>query len=49
MKLLLEKLGCEVIGMNLEPTGLFAHKPEPLPEHLGDLCAAVKKHKADLG
>lgn len=49
MKNLLEALGCEVIGMNIETTGLFAHKPEPIPEHLGDLCEAVKKHKADLG
>lgn len=45
MKKLLEKLGCQVIGLNLEPTGIFAHKPEPIPEHLNDLCESVKKRK----
>jgi hypothetical protein len=49
MKKLLETFGCHVYGMNLEPTGVFAHKPEPIPEHLGDLCEAVKLRKADLG
>jgi phosphomannomutase len=49
MKKLLEILGCEVVPLNLEPTGLFAHKPEPIPENLGGLCDAVKQHKADLG
>lgn len=46
---LLQRFGCEVIGLNLEPTGLFAHPPEPIPAHLGQLCEAVKQHKADLG
>ena len=46
---LLEQLGCTVIPLNTEPTGRFAHKPEPLPAHLGDLCAAVKTHGADVG
>lgn len=32
-----------------EPTGYFPHNPEPLPEHLGDICDAVIKNKADLG
>jgi phosphomannomutase len=38
-----------VIGMNLEPTGIFAHKPEPLPENLGDLCSRVVAESADMG
>lgn len=46
---LLDKLGCECIVINGEINGKFAHNPEPLPEHLGDLIAAVTKHKADLG
>ncbi|MEO5583141.1 MAG: phosphoglucosamine mutase [Saprospiraceae bacterium] len=46
---LLEKLGCECILINGDINGKFAHNPEPLPEHLGDLIAAVKKNKADLG
>ena len=49
MSSLLRHLGCEVIGLNLETTGIFAHKPEPVPENLGQLCEAVKQHKADLG
>ena len=46
---LLEKLGCEVIPLNIEPTGLFAHTPEPTAENLTDLCHEVKQHKADIG
>lgn len=49
MTYMLEQLGCEVIQMNCEPNGLFAHTPEPIPENLGDLCAAVKLHHADVG
>ncbi|MEI6684074.1 MAG: phosphoglucosamine mutase [Bacteroidota bacterium] len=32
-----------------DPTGHFPHNPEPLPEHLDDICKAVVSHKADLG
>jgi phosphomannomutase len=46
---LLEDLGCEVIGLNTEPTGVFAHTPEPIPQNLQELCDAVKQHGADLG
>ena len=46
---LLEHFGCEVIGLNLEPTGIFAHTPEPVPQNLVDLAVAVKNNKADLG
>ena len=49
MKSLLEQLGCEVVGLNLEATGIFAHTPEPVPENLGDLCAFVVEQKADFG
>lgn len=31
---LLKELGCEVIGLNIEQSGRFAHPPEPIPEHL---------------
>ena len=47
--LLLKELGCEVIELNSEPTGIFAHSPEPLNENLVQLTSAVKKHKADIG
>lgn len=47
---LLEKLGVKkVITINGEPTGNFAHNPEPLPEHLTDLSKTVIKQKAHLG
>jgi phosphomannomutase len=48
-KLLLTKLGCEVVHVNAEPNGLFAHTPEPTAENLTSLCEAVRKHKAHLG
>lgn len=46
---LLEALGAEVIPINVTPDGSFPRPAEPLPENLGDLCEAVKKHKADVG
>lgn len=47
---LLEKLGVKNIHLiHGEPTGNFAHNPEPLPEHLSDLSNAVIKKKAHLG
>jgi len=48
-KLLLETLGCDVVLMNTEPTGLFAHTPEPTAENLVTLCQQVRQHKADIG
>ncbi len=47
---LLKALGVEdVIVLNGEVDGKFAHNPEPLPENLSELSGAVRKHKADLG
>lgn len=46
---LLEELGCEVIKLYCEPNGHFPHNPEPLKEHLGDICELVKAEKADFG
>lgn len=46
---MLKYFGCEIIGLNLEPTGMFAHTPEPVPQNLGELMEAVKAHKADIG
>src|SRR6267143_2049992 len=46
---LLEALGAEVILINVTPNGLFPRPAEPLAENLGDLCAAVKAHQADIG
>ena len=46
---LLEKMGVEVIELYCEPNGHFPHNPEPLKEHLQDICALVKKENADFG
>jgi phosphomannomutase len=47
---LLEALGVEeIILLNGEVNGKFAHNPEPLPEHLTQLCGEVIKQKAHLG
>ena len=46
---LLRALGCEVVELNCEPTGDFAHNPEPLPENLTGISEAVVREKADLG
>lgn len=46
---LLRELGCEVVELNCEPTGDFAHNPEPLPENLPGISEAVVREKADLG
>ncbi len=47
---LLQQLGIEnVIVINGEVTGKFAHNPEPLPEHLTSLSNEVVKQKADFG
>ncbi|MBR4802625.1 MAG: phosphoglucosamine mutase [Bacteroidales bacterium] len=49
MPILLEKLGVECIKLNCEPTGDFAHNPEPLPANLVGLSQAVKENNADMG
>ncbi len=46
---LLEKLGARVHKLHCEPNGLFPHNPEPLPEHLTEICEFVKKSRCDLG
>lgn len=47
---LLKALGVEdIIVLNGEVNGQFAHNPEPLPEHLNQLCNEVNKQKAHMG
>ena len=47
---LLRALGVKnIIELNCEPTGKFAHTPEPIPENLTDIAALVKASKADVG
>jgi len=45
---LLRMLGCEVIEMNCEKTGIFPRLPEPLPENLTETMKAVKLHNVDF-
>jgi phosphomannomutase len=46
---LLRQLGCEVVELNCEPTGEFAHNPEPLPENLTEISEVIRREGADLG
>ena len=46
---LLRRLGCEVVELNCEPTGHFAHNPEPLPQNLTEISEVIVKEGADLG
>ncbi|MHC5083126.1 MAG: phosphoglucosamine mutase [Planctomycetota bacterium] len=47
--MLLKALGCEIVEMNIDPTGLFAHTPEPTEENLVTLCDKVKESGACAG
>jgi phosphomannomutase len=49
MPALLERLGCRVTILNLEPDGRFPRPPEPIVENLGELERAVASSKADVG
>ncbi len=47
---LLEALGVtNVTVLNGEPTGVFAHNPEPLPQHLHDLSNLIARGRFDVG
>ncbi|WP_163709553.1 phosphoglucosamine mutase [Mangrovibacterium lignilyticum] len=46
---LLEAMGVKnIVPINDEATGQFAHVPEPLPENLVDTCRIVKEQKVDV-
>ena len=48
--MILEALGVtQITKLHCEPTGHFAHNPEPLPENLTDITKAIEKEKFDLG
>lgn len=49
MPKLLRALGVEVVELYCDPTGHFPHNPEPLKEHLEDICEKVVEEEADLG
>lgn len=49
MPALLERLGCDVVALNLTPDGLFHRPPEPVAENLGELEALVRSSGAVVG
>ncbi|MFG0275214.1 MAG: phosphoglucosamine mutase [Phycisphaerales bacterium] len=48
-RLLLEALGCDLVHLNAETSGVFPHTPEPTAENLAGLCAQVRDAKAAVG
>ena len=47
---LLEALGItKITRLHCEPTGLFAHNPEPLPEHLTEISGEMQRGGFNLG
>ena len=47
---LLSALGVKnIIELNCEVTGKFAHTPEPIPQNLTDISALMRESKADVG
>lgn len=47
---LLRKLGVKnIIELNCEATGRFAHTPEPIPENLTQISELMKSGRADVG
>ncbi len=48
-RMLLETLGCDVIHIHGEPTGFFAHTPEPTETNLQELAARTASEKAAIG
>jgi phosphomannomutase len=47
---LLGKLGVKTVHrIHCTPNGIFPHNPEPLPEHLAEICEFVKEKSVDLG
>ena len=46
---LLDRLGCEVVTINCEPTGEFTRGTEPLPENLSDLSQLIQQENCHVG
>ena len=42
-RMLLDALGCEVVHLNAEHTGTFAHTPEPIESNLGQLMEVTAR------
>ncbi len=48
-KKFLAELGCEVFAVNDEPTGNFAHTPEPTADNLKSFCEFLRNNNVDVG
>ena len=46
---LLKELGCSVHVINGEMTGLFSHRPEPLPQNLDQIAKATLESNSNIG
>ena len=46
---MLNLLGCEVVKLDCEPSGIFRRGTEPLPDNLGELSKQVLENNADIG
>jgi phosphomannomutase len=46
---LLAELGCEIVALGAEPTGKFAHPPEPTTANLADVGEHVRSSRASVG
>jgi phosphomannomutase len=50
LPLLLQEIGVDrVVEINCQPTGHFAHNPEPIPENLSDTCEIIRRMHVDVG
>ena len=49
LPVLLDRLGCDVVGLELEPDGRFTREPEPIPRNLAGLCELVRREEVDIG
>jgi phosphomannomutase len=50
LPLLLKEIGVRrVVEINGEPTGHFAHNPEPIPENLSETCEIIRRSNVDVG
>lgn len=48
-KLLMDALGCELVHLNADSSGIFPHTPEPTEENLRDMCAEIIRASAVIG
>lgn len=46
---MLAALGCDVVHLNDDDSGIFPHPPEPIESHLGELCGVVIESGGDVG